>query len=167
MFPTASAEDLKTFVFYFVWLFLWDDLIDGAEVEAGGDTLDIEAHYRQSATFVRHALGVDGPEAGPCLEEGPGEGALTRICESFGDVGRRLIERGCPAEQRRELFERIREYMEGCVTEYKWRQSGRVPSVEQFYSWRLRTSTMGITMEFHRLVILPRLSMVGRSADGV
>ncbi|KAL2172130.1 hypothetical protein VTG60DRAFT_131 [Thermothelomyces hinnuleus] len=148
LFPTASAEDLKTAAFYYVWLFLWDDVIDGAEAEGAGDVLAAEAYCRRSVAFVRRALGVDGPETAFC----PEEGAPTRICESFGDVGRRIVERGCRAEQRRGLFEQLREYMEGCLTEYKWRSSGRVPSVEQFYSWRLKTSSVDAMLELCRII---------------
>ncbi|KAL2162117.1 hypothetical protein VTH06DRAFT_7902 [Thermothelomyces fergusii] len=153
-FPTVSAEDLKTVAFYSVWLFLWDDVIERA-----ADAPAAEAYCRRSVAFARRALEVDGPETAPCPEEEEEEeeeeekkSTPARIRESFGDVGRRLVERGCPAEQRRALFERLREYMEGCVVEYKWLWSGRLPSPEQFYSWRLKTSAADVTLEFYRII---------------
>lgn len=42
--------------------------------------------------------------------------------------------------------------MEACVVEYGSRLSGRVPSVEEFYSWRLRTSSVDVMLDLCRLV---------------
>jgi hypothetical protein len=51
------------------------------------------------------------------------------------------------------LFDHLREYMEGCVTEYRWRLSGKAPSVDEFYSWRLRTSSVDVMLDLCRSVV--------------
>lgn len=42
--------------------------------------------------------------------------------------------------------------MEGCVEEYRGRMSGRMPSVEEFYGWRMKTSSVDVMLELCRLV---------------
>ncbi|KAK4034594.1 isoprenoid synthase domain-containing protein [Parachaetomium inaequale] len=148
-FPDAPYELLETAAFYCVWLFLWDDAIDGAEVEGG--EVAAEEYCRQSVAFVRYSLGLG--EAGI-----PEPKAPTKVCESFAEVGRRVGEY-CGLEDRRVLFGHLREYMEACVTEHRWRLSGKVPSVEEFYSWRLRTSSVDVMLDLCR--ILNRIELPG------
>jgi hypothetical protein len=149
-FPDAPYAVLETAAFYCVWLFLWDDAIDGAS-SASSDGLAAEEYCQQSVAFVRHHLGLDEP--GSLEPKAP-----TRVCESFAEVGARVRER-CGLAQRNELFRHLKEYMEGCVTEYRWRLSGKVPSVEQFYSWRLRTSSVDVMLDLSRFVI-PRVRSI-------
>ncbi|KAK3899372.1 (-)-delta-cadinene synthase [Staphylotrichum tortipilum] len=140
-FPDAEYDILETAAFYCVWLVLWDDAIDGS----GGDDLEAEEYCRRSVAFARQSLGLDEPGSRP-LQEAP-----TKVCGSFAGVGRRVGEY-CGLEERRVLFEHLREYMEGCVTEYEWRRSGEVPSVEQFYSWRLKTSSVDVMLDLCRIL---------------
>ncbi|KAH6842917.1 isoprenoid synthase domain-containing protein [Chaetomium sp. MPI-CAGE-AT-0009] len=151
--PDAPYAALETVAFYCVWLFLWDDAIDGggAGIE-GGDEGEAAAEYcRQSIAFVGHSLGLGEPGA-------PAPVAPTRACESFAEVGRRVAE-CCGQEERRVFFGHLKEYMGACVTEYRWRLSGRVPSVEEFYSWRLGTSSVNAALDLTRIIngiVLPR-----------
>ncbi|KAL2266157.1 hypothetical protein VTJ83DRAFT_5509 [Remersonia thermophila] len=141
LFPDAPYDALETAAFYNIWLFLWDDAIDGS---GGRELSDADEYSRRSAAFVEHALRCadrfcfcsrDGrPHAPP---------APTRTCASFSDVAGRI--RAAAGERRPddlvELAGRLREYMEGCVAEHRARVTGAVPSVEEFYSWRLKTSS--------------------------
>lgn len=124
--------------FYCVWLVLWDDAIDGA---AEGD-LAAEEYCQQSIAFVEHALGLGEPGA-------PVPVAPTKVCESFAEVGRRVAGY-CGLEERKRFMGSLRGYMDACVTEYRWRLSGRVPSVEEFYSWRLGTSSVDAALDLIR-----------------
>ncbi|KAK4127298.1 terpenoid synthase [Parathielavia appendiculata] len=139
VFSEAPYERLETVAFYCVWLFLWDDVIDGAGASEDSG-LAAEEYCQQSVDFVRFCLGLDDGQAGRAAPEAP-----TKVCGSFAEVGRRLRE-CCGLDQRSLLFKHLREYMEGCVTEYKWRVSGKVPSVEDFYSWRLKTSSVDVML---------------------
>ena len=141
-FPDASDRVLETVAFYCVWLFLWDDAIDGADLI--GSALVADEYCQQSVEFVSHSLGLNEP--GEVAPKAP-----TKICESFAEVGRRIAE-CCGVAERREVFGHLREYMEGCVTEYKWRVSRKVPSVDEFYSWRLRTSSVDVMLDLCRWV---------------
>jgi hypothetical protein len=125
-----------------VWLFLWDDAIDGAD-SSGVGAVAAEEYCQQSVDFVRSCLQLDD-ERGTAEAKAP-----TKVSGSFAEVGRRIGEY-CGPEERRVLFQHLREYMEGCVTEYKWRVSGKVPSVEEFYSWRLRTSSVDVMLDLCR-----------------
>lgn len=158
-FPDAAYEALETAAFYCVWLFLWDDAIDGGggddsppggEEEGGekeGPLLAAEEYCRRSVAFVRFHLALDEPAV-------PEPAAPTKVCESFAEVGRR-IRALCGPRERAVLFEHLREYMEGCVVEYRWRLSGRLPTVDEFYSWRLRTSSVDAMLDLCRLVVMP------------
>ncbi|KAL2136446.1 hypothetical protein VTI74DRAFT_3679 [Chaetomium olivicolor] len=144
-FPTAPYRHLKTVALYCVWLFLWDDAIDGgAAPTTAGTGLAAEEYCRRSVGFVRYHLGLDEPGA-------PAPPAPTKVCGSFAEVGRRVCE-CCGAEDRRGLFEHLGEYMEACVTEYRWRLSGRAPGVDEFYGWRLRTSSVDVMLDFCRML---------------
>lgn len=140
-FPDASYEVLETAAFYCVWLFLWDDAIDGADGGEGGD-LAAEEYCRLSVAFVEESLG---------LADGRVTRAPTKVCESFAEVGGR-VGVYCGREERRQLFGHLREYMEACVVEYRWRVSGKAPSVEEFYGWRLKTSSVDAMLDLSRLV---------------
>lgn len=129
--------------FYCVWLFLWDDAIDGADLNGG--LLVAEEYCHKSVAFVRHSLGLDGPGAGVPI-------APTKVCQGFAEVGRRVCE-GCDLDERKVLFGHLNEYMEACVTEYRWRQSGKAPSVDEFYSWRLGTSSVEVMLDLCRLAV--------------
>jgi hypothetical protein len=79
--------------------------------------------------------------------------APTKVCASFGDVGKRLRELCAGREELTgELAGRLKEYMEGCVTEYRARLLRRVPSVEEFYGWRLKTSSVEVFLVLTRCV---------------
>lgn len=124
-----------------MWLFLWDDAIDGATANPEG--LVAEHYCRQSVAFVKHHL-VLGDEIGAPEPQAP-----TPVSASFAEVGRRVSEYG-KQEDMRALFSHLKEYMEACVTEYEWRLSRKVPSVEDFYSWRLGTSSVDVMLDLLR-----------------
>ncbi|KAL2017169.1 hypothetical protein VTK56DRAFT_2538 [Thermocarpiscus australiensis] len=157
-FPDAPYDVLETAAFYCVWLFLWDDVIDGAAAGGAGAHADDgqggltpEEYCRESVAFARHHLGLDEPGT-------PGPAAPTQVCESFAEVARRVGEY-CGLDERRQLFGHLREYMEACVVEHRWRLSGKMPSVDEFYSWRLRTSSVDVMLDLCR--ILNRISLPG------
>ncbi|GAB1315889.1 hypothetical protein MFIFM68171_06099 [Madurella fahalii] len=143
LFPDAPYQILEIVAFYCVWLFLWDDVIDGAADDGEGGLAAAE-YCRESVAFVRYHLGLGEPGAAE-------PSAPTKVCESFAEVGRRVGEFCGPAE-RAELFEHLREYMEACVVEHRWRSSGDVPSVDEFFSWRLKTSSVDILLDFCRIL---------------
>ncbi|KAH6616928.1 isoprenoid synthase domain-containing protein [Chaetomium tenue] len=138
--PDVGYAELETVTFYYMWLFLWDDAIDGADE----GEVAAEEYCRQSIAFVEHSLGLAEPGA-------PAPAAPTKVCESFAEVGRR-VGGYCGLEERERFSESLRMYMEACVTEYRWRLSGRVPSVEEFYSWRLGTSSVDAMLDLSRVI---------------
>jgi hypothetical protein len=140
-FPDVSYEVLETAAFYCVWLVLWDDAIDGADRSESGD-LAAEEYCRQSVAFVEDSL---------ALTDGPVVRAPTKVCASFAEVGRR-VGVYCGREERMRLFGHLREYMEGCVVEYRWRMSGKAPSEDEFYGWRLKTSSVDAMLDLCRSV---------------
>ncbi|KAL2119691.1 hypothetical protein VTJ04DRAFT_6652 [Mycothermus thermophilus] len=145
LFPDAPYDILEIAAFYNVWVFLWDDAIDGGD----GDLSDAEAYCRQSVAFVERSLGSStGVDSTPSPAAAP-----TKVCASFGDVGKRLRELCAGREELTgELAGRLKEYMEGCVTEYRARLLGRVPSVEEFYGWRLKTSSVEVFLVLTRIL---------------
>ncbi|KAK3292633.1 isoprenoid synthase domain-containing protein [Chaetomium fimeti] len=140
--PDAPYADLETVAFYCVWLFLWDDAIDGggAGIEGRGDKAAAE-YCRQSIVFVEHSLGLGEPGAPAPVAPTKARGWVLR---AGGEEG---------------VFGHLKEYMGACVTEYRWRLSGRVPSVGEFYSWRLGTSSVDAALDLTRIIngiVLPR-----------
>ncbi|KAL1842254.1 hypothetical protein VTJ49DRAFT_5732 [Mycothermus thermophilus] len=151
LFPDAPYNILETAAFYNIWLFLWDDAIDGS---GDGELSDAEDYCQRSVAFVEHALRCSNHDCFCCQDDKPSTpGAPTKVCASFADVARsiRTLGEGRPDDPV-ELVGRLREYMEGCVTEYQWRMAGTVPSVEQFYSWRLRTSSVDAFLVLTRIL---------------
>jgi hypothetical protein len=161
LFPDATYHVLETAGFYCVWLFLWDDAIDGAaattttttssaaaRVVTPGDVLVVapDEYCRGSVAFVQYHLGLGGGEPEPK--------APTKVCESFAEVARRVAAEFCQGEaDKRELFGHLKDYMEGCLAEYRGMKLGRIPTVDEFYSWRLRTSSVDAMLCLCRLVV--------------
>ncbi|KAH6617911.1 isoprenoid synthase domain-containing protein [Chaetomium sp. MPI-SDFR-AT-0129] len=149
---------LETMAFYSIWLVLWDDYIDGEDADAGGgnggETTDLAAEYcRRSVAFVKHSLQLDEREVS---DEGLGgqqavvPEAPTKVCESFADVGRRFVE-VCDLAARREMFGHLKEYMEGCVVEHRWKSSGKIPNVEEYYAFRLKVTSVDVMLDLCRV----------------
>ncbi|KAL2259793.1 hypothetical protein VTK26DRAFT_6395 [Humicola hyalothermophila] len=179
--PDAGWEALEAAAAYVVWLFLWDDGIEegnggeggGGEGEAAAAVAAAEEYCRRSLAFVGRCLGVEGPdgEGGEEQEDGP-VAPPTRVCGGFAEAGRRFAEFAPRLDERRRLFGRLREYMEGCVAEYKGRSSGRMPSVEEFYGWRMKTSSVDVMLELCRILNgislpddVPGLTEMGRCVN--
>lgn len=95
---------------------------------------------------MRYHLGLDEPGV-------PEPAAPTVVCEIFAEVGRRVSKYGGLAEKR-VFFEHTKEYMDACVLEYKWRLSGKMPSVDEFFSWRLITFSAYMMLDLTRFVFL-------------
>jgi hypothetical protein len=147
--PDAPYEALEAVSLYCIWTFLWDDAMDGGDIYAGGGADGLaaaEQYCQESLAFVKYHLGLDEPEM-------PEPTAPTAVCKGFAEVGRRVCEYGGLAE-RREFFEHIREYMDACMLEYKWRLSGKMPSVDEFYSWRLITFSAYMMLDLTRFVMV-------------
>jgi len=137
-----------------VWLFFWDDFVDGsgdvaaaAEGGDGGDEAARAERYRdQSLEFVRfHLLGGAVGEGEP--------GALNAICGLFAEVAKRVrIVCGDDEAQRWGLFRSIEAYMDGCVVEARWRASGGLPRSVEFYGFRLHTSAVEMLLDVSRML---------------
>lgn len=139
---------LEIAAFYCIWLFFWDDAIDGNTTEI--DTIEAGKRYRdESVVFVRWCLLGDG-NIGSLSENCPV--APTIICGSFKDVAERTkrvrgwehtgdkIDRFCRS---------LEKYMDACVVEQEWRlsRSDTTPGIDEFWGWRLGTSSVDAMLD--------------------
>ncbi|KAK4166354.1 (-)-delta-cadinene synthase [Cladorrhinum sp. PSN259] len=150
LFPSANYETLCLFATYTIFLFLWDDAIDGSDCV----TLeDAERYCTESVEFIEyHLLG------GNCNATGEPV-APTKACELFAEVARGVKEHVKDENESRVLFRHVKEYINACLVEYRWRTGAvddkskeTMPTIKDFWGWRLGTSSVDVMLDFERVL---------------
>lgn len=171
-FPDADYDGLETMALFSIWVFFWDDAIDGSgeasvpglAIDGAGDEAvarsiaQAERYREQSLAFARfHLLG--GVES----STNPEPAAPNVICGTFAEVARR-VRKICRDEEalRTGFLTSIGTYMEACVTELTWRLSNNLPpSADEFCQFRLQTSAVEMMLDL--CMIMNRISLPSSS----
>jgi hypothetical protein len=102
--------------------------------------MELAAQYAsQSVRFAQYHLGLDEPGV-------PEPEAPTVMCGTFADVASGIVPL-CDEAQRRQLFGHLKQYMESCVVEHRQKLSGKFPTLDEFYSYRLGTASVEIMLD--------------------
>lgn len=109
-------------------------------MDAAG-VVSAERYRDESLRFVRYHL--FGPQQQPGNGAGHGEGpvAPNAVCGLFAEVARRAraVCNG-DGDKVEGFYDTVEAYMNACVEEAWWRAKGELPSVEEFYGFRLQTA---------------------------
>lgn len=136
--PKADRELLRMVTLYTLWMFLFDDTID-AEIVPGetsiASNLDMATQFRTTALdFIKYELGlvVDG-ETAPAVPD--------MTCELFQEVSPFFRER-MSQTQVQDFWHGLQVFIESNAPEQEQRLSGKVPTVKEFYTWRMGTTAI-------------------------
>lgn len=134
--PKANLEELGVLLYLTIWLFTWDDEIDEPEGSCSDD-LDAASVYRaQTIEFVTHCLGF-GSSTTPQPRN--------KIISSFREWGVPIADAYSTA-QRKRLLDELTRFLEHSKKEQTIRLSGRIPTIEEYWDFRMGTSAVGIAV---------------------
>ncbi|KAI9705375.1 MAG: hypothetical protein M1820_005205 [Bogoriella megaspora] len=131
--PQAPFEELQVLAFLVIWLFTWDDEID-EPTGAVADDFDAAQRYREeTSNFVELCLGL--------AVQAHNSAPRNLIVRSFRDIADGL----CAfynLKQRRRFLEEISRFMEMSQREQEFKLSGTLPSLAEYWEFRLGTSAV-------------------------
>ncbi|KAJ3494159.1 hypothetical protein NLG97_g4261 [Lecanicillium saksenae] len=134
-YPNCSFEAQEAMALYYLWLFVWDDVFDGEDIREALP-LNMEAMFEKTINFVKYHLGLTELAAGELEPEAP-----TKATSIFKHAGVMLAQQ-TDREQRERFFEEIKFYILSCAYEHKTIERGVLPSVEEYWTYRLGTSSV-------------------------
>lgn len=130
----CSSEGLELITNCFTAIFVFDDMIDDASSEIGGN-LDLATHV---TSYLAAAV---ADEQRPRLRpDVPGHATVLAVADALADVARRLLQRS-DREGIAEYVNGMRTYLFGCVLESE-KRNVHVRSIADYSAVRLRCSAM-------------------------
>lgn len=143
--PHASLEKLEILAYLVIWLFTWDDEIDEPTGAFSTDFTGAQAYRERTLRFVGHCLGLN--DTSSSLSGGDKhEDALlpqNEIVQSFDVIGSALrasYNRG----QCQRFHDEMARFMAASEDEQAGRLTGHIPSLDEYWSFRLGTSAVYI-----------------------
>ncbi|RYP47626.1 hypothetical protein DL768_006342 [Monosporascus sp. mg162] len=133
--PDARFEELKTLTYLVTWLFTWDDEIDEPTGTFSGDFDGAQTYREHTLQFVGNCLGLVPIE--------PDFRPLNRIVRSFDIIGSTL-RASYDVEQCRRFYNEVARFMEASEAEQTFRLRGQVPTLQEYWAFRLGTSAVYI-----------------------
>ena len=153
--PRAPYSRLRVLTFLSTWIFCWDDELDEENGELWDTSEEADRFRTDTKEYVLCCLGL--------MDFKIGSEPRSPIIQSFGVIGtaiRDVYTRGdlrsieqyhglerhmalifCIAQCVR-LAAHLSDYIDGCHAEEHFRQLNLIPSVEQFWHFRLRSSAV-------------------------
>ncbi|TAQ83097.1 hypothetical protein B7494_g8579 [Chlorociboria aeruginascens] len=147
--PHAALEEQRILAYVVIWLFTWDDEIDEPTGSVADDFQGAERYREETEQFVKFCLQLSDKGT-------PGQGHP--IVQSFRDIGDALCG-AYDAAQRERFFAEISMFMRMSKREQDIRLQGKLPSLDQYWEFRMGTSAVyiGVSMgEFANRRTLPK-----------
>jgi hypothetical protein len=116
-----------------VWLFTWDDEIDLNDSTMWKEFGAAQVYRDQTLAYVRYTLGMDKD----CPE------VYHRVIFNFAPIGAAL-KKHYTLDQREMVYEEIRFFMEMSEHEQRLRLSGTIPSIDEYWHYRLGSSAVNV-----------------------
>lgn len=137
--PHTTYEKLKTVCFLFAWLFIRDDEVDNSDSAIVDDVSAAQIYHDQTTAYVRWTLGLDATKP---------TGITSPVILCFTPIGEAL-KNAYDMGQRQRFFEAIEFYMTMVKHEQKLRLSGHIPTIEDFWYFRLGSSGVDLALNVH------------------
>jgi hypothetical protein len=164
--PKAGYEELKVLLFLAIWLFIWDDEVDEPAGAYSGDLASAERYRTQTIDFALECLGLRTSSRSAPVEP------TNKIITSFRDIGEQLAKdcsRGelhdtnsseqnrltASRDQRRRFMDEMMRFLEQTKREQQTRLCGNLPSLEEYWSYRMGTSAVGVIVAALEWVLRP------------
>ena len=136
--PDAQFDKLRIVTYLAVWLFTWDDEIDLNDGTMWDEFGAAQIYREQTLAYVRYTLGID-----PFLSSQ----VTNRIILNFAPIGAAL-KAAYTLEQNKMVYEEMRFFMDMSEREQRLRLSGTIPSIEEFWHYRLGSSAVSVCLAF-------------------
>jgi hypothetical protein len=133
--PCANFDELRICTYLAVWLFTWDDEIDLNDGTMWDEFGAAQIYRDQTLAYVRYALDIDSNKSCPEV--------TNRIILNFEPIGT-AAKNAYTLEQRSMVYEEMRFFMEMSEHEQRLRLSGAIPSIEEFWRYRLGSSAVTV-----------------------
>ncbi|KAI0441626.1 isoprenoid synthase domain-containing protein [Xylaria telfairii] len=132
--PEASFERIQILAYLVIWIFTWDDEIDEPTGAYSESFSDAQTYRAQTLHFVETCMGLSEISSDnnslSCRQNG--------LVESFGVIGSAL--RNCyDISQRRRFRDEIARFMDASEAEQRGRLNGEVPTIEEYWAFRMGT----------------------------
>ncbi|KAI0400193.1 isoprenoid synthase domain-containing protein [Xylaria palmicola] len=159
--PDAQLEQLETLAYLVIWLFTWDDEIDQPTGLYAEDYSGARSYRDDTLNFVAACLGL--------LPKRSIQLPLNDIIQSFDIIGSSLHDL-YDSEQCRRFYDKIAQFMSASQVEQKYRLTGILPTLEEYWNFRLGTSAVYIgtaSAEFSLGIRLPPKIMRSESMTAI
>ncbi|KAF2756046.1 terpenoid synthase [Pseudovirgaria hyperparasitica] len=159
--PDAPLNRLRTLAFLIIWLFTWDDEIDTPTGFCSDDFGAAQRYREKTLEFVAATLGLSASKITPAPRNA--------IIQSFDVVGDAL-RTSYSLDQRRRFYREIFRFMIASEDEQRLRLDGTVPTLEQYWQFRLGTSAVYIGVavgEFSLPIQLPQYILENHHMQGI
>ncbi|KAL1874928.1 hypothetical protein VTK73DRAFT_10354 [Phialemonium thermophilum] len=147
--PHAEWEDFYSAAFFALWIFIWDDTLDGdnsGDREISDDFEKASKFRAQTLDYIKHCLGLREENDGAK----PGFPSLS--CGLFEDFSRRVVEKFAKDRVQR-VYDEIARYVHECEVEQTYRLTGRIPTLDEYLENRLGTSAVFILCGIFELFV--------------
>ena len=138
--PCATFEKLRIVTYLSIWLFTWDDEIDHSDGSLCDELGAAQVYRNQTLAYMRYSLGLDKRDYDPAI--------TNRIILNFASIGAAL-KKSYTLEQRERVYDTMQFFMRMSEHEQRLRLSGTVPSVEDFWRYRLGSSAVPVCLAFN------------------
>lgn len=133
--PEASFEKLQILAYLVIWLFTWDDEIDEPTGAYSDDMKAAQVYRAETLRFIRFHLGLSSDEAS-CQTQSQIIRSVDVICQALRE--------SYTFSQRERFYQEIARFMAASEEEQRGRLEEKVPTLEEYWSFRLGTSAVYI-----------------------
>jgi hypothetical protein len=133
--PQSKFDQLKIVTYLAVWLFTWDDEIDLNDGTMWEEFGAAQIYREQTLSYVRYTLGIDSEVPSVC----------NRIILNFAPIGE-ACRKAYTLEQNKMVYEEMRFFMDMSEREQRLRLSGAIPSIDEFWRYRLGSSAVTVCL---------------------
>jgi hypothetical protein len=133
--PQSKFDKLKIVTYLAVWLFTWDDEIDLSDGTMWDEFGAAQIYREQTLAYVRYALGIDSVP--PEVSNG--------IILNFAPIAE-ACKKAYTLQQNKMVYEEMRFFMDMSEREQRLRLSGTIPSIDEFWHYRLGSSAVTVCL---------------------
>ncbi|KAL2070978.1 hypothetical protein VTL71DRAFT_14004 [Oculimacula yallundae] len=134
--PEASLEAGIIHMYWFMFIFEWDDELEGMHMrDVGGNSSQAEIFRKDTLLFIEHYLGLSSTEGEAPLPPSEGVGTFTEL----GD----LLKAQYNLTQRKRWFDEVIYFFNMVKVEQEYIIADQVPSVEDFWTMRMGSGAVG------------------------
>ncbi|KAJ7646572.1 isoprenoid synthase domain-containing protein, partial [Roridomyces roridus] len=133
-YPDAEWEELMLVTAYLLWIWIWDDEVDGGTTNISRNAEQAREYYAQSREYVQQCLGLKEKPQGS-------DASIHPNMRLFSFVGDGLC-KSTDKIQRTRFYKELDGYMTKVEVEHELRVGGRIPGTEEYL--KVRTGSVGV-----------------------